>query len=428
MPETVYISSTFNDLKNFRQAVINCIVSLGDYYKPVSMEFYDAEDVHFVKKCLDDVEACNIYILILGKRYGYIPKGYKKSITEMEYEKARDCQRAGKAKEILVLKVGDLCNTYTYKEDDPDYVAYQSDFLTEINEQLSPKPFESEAELALQVSHSLMKRLFKLVRLGEKIIPPDKDAVLCYCDRNAPITSLKSNVLLKKKRVFFVQGNRKTDFPGGIVKRFAKYSLGSLNKIEPLIKITDLITSNDPESNDVSAFWNILEYLNISPGEENTTFPGFLDELARTKSNKIILPFYYDFTFEDDAGKLDGFIQFAEALFTEYEKLKPAYQLFFITIIYSSKPDYSAIQAMLDKYPVIKKTSAFIDKLQPVPEGDIIDWIERFITPIEFSSSLYTEYFNDNLKSSYNMQDVNIVLAQIIEDLGEGNEKIQKFL
>ena len=83
---------------------------------------------------------------------------------------------------------------------------------------------------------------------------------------------------------------------------------------------------------------------------------------------------------------------------------------------------------MLDKYPVIKKTSAFIDKLQPVPEGDIIDWIERFITPIEFSSSLYTEYFNDNLKSSYNMQDVNIVLAQIIEDLGEGNEKIQKFL
>ena len=84
MPESVYISSTFNDLKSFRQAIINCIVSLGDHYKPVSMEFYDAEDMSFVKKCLTDVEACDIYILILGDRYGYKPKGFDQSITELE--------------------------------------------------------------------------------------------------------------------------------------------------------------------------------------------------------------------------------------------------------------------------------------------------------------------------------------------------------
>ncbi len=394
----------------------------------MSMEFYDAADVHFVKKCLDDVEACNIYILILGKRYGYIPKGFTKSITEMEYEKARDCQRAGKFKEILVFKVGDLCNTYVYQESDPNFVAYQQEFLSEVNERLSPKPFESEAELALQVSHALMKRLFKLVRMGEKIIPPDKDATLCYCDRNAPITSLKTNVLLKKKKVFFVQGNRKTDFPGGIVKRFAKYSLGSYNKIEPLIKITDLITSNDAESNQVSSFWNILEYLSLSPDESNTSFEGFLNELSRMKATKVILPFYYDFTFEDDSAKLTSFVEFANLLFTEYEKTQRSFQLFFITIIYSDRPDYTAIQEILKNFPVMNKLSAFIDKLQPVPEGDIIDWIERFITPIEFSSSLYNEYFKDQLKSSYNMQDVNIVLAQIIEDLGEGTPTIQKFL
>ncbi len=428
MPESVYISSTFNDLKNFRQAIINCIVSLGDYYRPVSMEFYDATDVHFVKKCLDDVEACNIYILILGKRYGYIPKGYTKSITELEYEKARDCQLAGKVKEILVFKIGDLCNTYTYQENDPDYVVYQSGFLEEVNERLSPKPFESEAELALHVSHALMKRLFKLVRLGEKVIPPDKDAVLCYCDRNAPVTSLKTNVLLRKKKIFFLQGNRKTDFPGGIVKRFAKFSLGSQNKIDPFMKITDLVTSNDPESNHVSAFWNMLEYLNISPTDENTNFPGFLQELARLKATKIILPFYYDFTFEDDAGKLNAFIEFAALLYAEHEKMNPGYQLFFIIMIYSASPDYSSIQALLKPYPLAEKLSAFIDKLQPVPEGDIIDWIEKFITPIEFSSALYAEYFKEDLKPSYHMQDVNIVLAQIIEDLGEGAAKIQKYL
>src|SRR4051812_39952529 len=129
MPETVYISSTFNDLESFRQRVINCITSLNEFYKSVSMEFYDAEDVHFVKKCLDDVEACDIYILILGKRYGYIPKGFQKSITELEYEKARNCQQEGQQKEILVFKIGDLCNTYNYKENSDRFIGYQEEFL-----------------------------------------------------------------------------------------------------------------------------------------------------------------------------------------------------------------------------------------------------------------------------------------------------------
>ncbi len=65
MAESVYISSTFNDLKNFRQAIIDCLGHMNDYYKVVSMEFYDAEYVNFVKKCTDDVIACDIYILIL---------------------------------------------------------------------------------------------------------------------------------------------------------------------------------------------------------------------------------------------------------------------------------------------------------------------------------------------------------------------------
>ncbi len=428
MTESVYISSTFNDLKVFRQAIINCIVSLGQYYRPVSMEFYDAADIHFVKKCLDDVEACDVYILILGKRYGYIPKGYTKSITELEYEKARDCQMAGKVKEILIFKTGDLCNTYTYKENDPDYVAYQDNFLEEVNERLSPKPFESEAELSLHVSHALMKRLFKKLGDGDRIVPPDKDAIICYCDRNVPFTSLKMNLLRMKKRIFFLQGNRKTDFPAGIVKRFAKYSLGSVNKIEPMIKITDLITSNDAESNNVAAFWNITEYLNISSTEENSTLAGFFQELNRIKSSKIILPFYNECDFDDDDGKFKGFIDFAEYVFAEYEKIKPAYQLYFIIFIYSNTPDYNVIKPVLDGYETVGKLYAFIEKLKPVPESDIIDWIEKFITTSTYSSSLYSEYFTESSKPFYNMQDVNIQLGRIIDDLGEGNEKIKDYL
>ena len=263
MTETIYISSTYLDLKNFRQAIIDCVVSLGEYYKPVSMEFYEAEDTHFVKRCLDDVAACNIYILILGKRYGYTPPGCSKSITELEYDKARECQKNGRQMEILVFKVGDICNTYNYKENDPDFKEYQEDFLGKINEQSSPKPFNSEAELALQVAYSLMKRLFKLFKTGGKIIPPDKDVVLCYFYRKAQINKLNINVL-KKKRICFIHGKRETDYPAGIVKRFANYSLGSSRKIEPFIKITDMIASNDFESNRESCMVSMLDYLNCS--------------------------------------------------------------------------------------------------------------------------------------------------------------------
>jgi Domain of unknown function (DUF4062) len=428
MPESVYISSTFEDLKNFREAAIKCIRSLKDYYTPVAMEYYDAEDIHFVNKCQSDVEACNIYILILGKRYGYIPHGFKKSITELEYERAMACKEKGKPIEILVFKVGDLCNTYKYKENDPRFAEYTDDFLTEVKERLSPKPFDSEAELALQLSYALMKRLFRLIRTGEKIILPDKDAVLCYCDRKVPITSLKLNVLLKKKKIFFLQGNRITDYPGGVVKRFAKYSLGSFNKIEPLIKITDMMTSCDPENSFATAFYNILEYTNRPPSEENVQVKGFVEELGLLKSNKVILPFYYDFNFDEDSKKFTDFFDFLHLLFNEYSKKEREYELFAIILIYSQQPDYDTIKMQLGKYELLNTLGTTIDKLTTVPGNDILDWLEAFITSMEHSASIYKEYFDADEDKQYNMQDINRKLSDIIDDLGAGNEKIKKFL
>jgi hypothetical protein len=427
MPESVYISSTFKDLQKFRQAVINCIVSLGDFYKPVSMEFYDAEDVHFVQKCLSDVEACNVYILIVGKRYGYVPRGYTKSITEMEYEKARDCQRNGMVKEVLVFKVEELCDTYTYNETDATCIEYHAAFLDEINERLSPAAFSSEAELSFQVSHALMKRLFKRINTGEKIMPPDKDAIICYCNRNVQMTSIKQNILIHKKRIFFSQGNRRTDFPAGIIKRFAKYSLGASNKIEPLIKITDLFDSIDVESNQLNAFWNILDYLSISPTEENTSCTGFLQELCRIKSTKIILPFYYDFDFDEDAVKFSEFFEFAEQLFSAYSASKQPYELFMVIIIYSAQPDYNTIMQNLAGFPLIKSLSVFLEKFKPVTDNDIIDWLEKFITSIDLSATMYDEYFYDGSNDRYSMQDVNLKLRKLIDDMEQRDEKIKKY-
>ncbi len=87
---TIYISSTFTDLKDFRDAGIRALRKAG--HNVVAMEDYVATGKHPpLQKCLDDVARCDYYIGIFAWRYGYIPPDGnldQKSITELEYREA----------------------------------------------------------------------------------------------------------------------------------------------------------------------------------------------------------------------------------------------------------------------------------------------------------------------------------------------------
>ena len=84
----VYVSSTFSDLEEYRKRV-RTILRRRDH-EDVAMEYYGAEDQRPVDKCLNDVENCDLYIGIFALRYGHIPPGYEKSITELEYDNSSD--------------------------------------------------------------------------------------------------------------------------------------------------------------------------------------------------------------------------------------------------------------------------------------------------------------------------------------------------
>lgn len=81
----IYISSSFRDLVEHRKAAAAAIRSLGRH--PVAMEDYVALDERPLDKCLEDVRRCQIYVGILGWRYGHRPTG-DRSITEREYDEA----------------------------------------------------------------------------------------------------------------------------------------------------------------------------------------------------------------------------------------------------------------------------------------------------------------------------------------------------
>jgi Domain of unknown function (DUF4062) len=88
---TVYISSTFSDLAKHRDIVAKILRQMNAIV--VSMEDYTASDQRPLKKCLEDVAKCDIYIGLFAFRYGFIPRDENppgQSITECEYRKARE--------------------------------------------------------------------------------------------------------------------------------------------------------------------------------------------------------------------------------------------------------------------------------------------------------------------------------------------------
>ncbi|QUQ64289.1 hypothetical protein JJ691_20090 [Kutzneria sp. CA-103260] len=82
----VYVSSTFIDLEEHREAVRTSIRRMG--HEDVAMEYYVAEDKRPVDKCLADVRSADLYVVVMAWRYGFVPDGHGASITELEYRAA----------------------------------------------------------------------------------------------------------------------------------------------------------------------------------------------------------------------------------------------------------------------------------------------------------------------------------------------------
>ncbi len=103
---TIYLSSTFQDLKDHRAAVYKSLNQISGV-KVIAMEDYVARDDRPLAACLADVAACDIYVGLFAWRYGYIPAEHENpghlSITELELEAAR---ASGKPRLVFVLQEG----------------------------------------------------------------------------------------------------------------------------------------------------------------------------------------------------------------------------------------------------------------------------------------------------------------------------------
>src|SRR5690606_38016741 len=82
----VFVSSTYLDNVERRKLVEEAILTAG--MVPVGMERFGASVRPPVEECVAQVQGCDWLVGILAYRYGWIPDGEERSITEIEYDAA----------------------------------------------------------------------------------------------------------------------------------------------------------------------------------------------------------------------------------------------------------------------------------------------------------------------------------------------------
>lgn len=82
----VFVSSTYTDLIAERQAAVSAILSAG--HIPAGMELFTAGDESQMDVIKQWIDESDVFLLILGGRYGSIEPASGKSYTHLEYEYA----------------------------------------------------------------------------------------------------------------------------------------------------------------------------------------------------------------------------------------------------------------------------------------------------------------------------------------------------
>src|SRR6516165_2288979 len=152
----VYVSSTVADLEAERRAVIEWLVAeqhqVVHSYRPDSDTVRDA--------CLDDVDTCDLCVLIVGHRYGFQPpRGNPEglSITQLEFRRAG---QSGIPRVALLrtsipdVSLSDLA--------DPQRLALVSAFREEVARQVRPAHFSDLQGLIQGLSTGIQGQLDKV--------------------------------------------------------------------------------------------------------------------------------------------------------------------------------------------------------------------------------------------------------------------------
>jgi hypothetical protein len=148
----IFVSSTFTDLIEERQAAVSAILKAG--HIPAGMELFTAADrsqMDIIKNWIDESD---VYMLILGGRYGSIEPTTGKSYTELEYDYAVEKGKALFAvvitKDALEKKVKEHGTDFIELKEPKSLAEFQNKVLSNMS-----SFFEDVKDIRLCVHESL---------------------------------------------------------------------------------------------------------------------------------------------------------------------------------------------------------------------------------------------------------------------------------
>jgi len=148
----VFVSSTYLDLKEDRQAAVEAILKAG--HIPAGMELFTAGDKSQWEVIQHWIMDSDVYLLILGGRYGTIDKESGLTYTELEYDFA---VKSGKSHFAIVIKedaledrVKKLGSSVLEKENPAKLTAFRDKVLSKMS-----SFFSDHKDIKLAVHESL---------------------------------------------------------------------------------------------------------------------------------------------------------------------------------------------------------------------------------------------------------------------------------
>jgi hypothetical protein len=147
---TVFISSTFEDLREERAEVQKAVLRLGCL--PIGMELFPSADNDAWGYIQGEIKRSDYYVLLVGGRYGSVADDGM-SYTEKEYRYARELNKPC----LVFVRSNKQAVTPDKLEQNEDRRTRLHDFISELNANRLAQRFETPHQLGFDAYYSLTK-------------------------------------------------------------------------------------------------------------------------------------------------------------------------------------------------------------------------------------------------------------------------------
>jgi len=158
---TVFVCSTFSDLSQEREGVLDAIRRLKLQHE--SMEFFGARAEQPIETCLQEIRASDTLVVIVGHRYGTIVPDLGISYSEAEYAEGfrlkKPCLVYMRNENVPVLP--------RYMERDPEKLKLLEKWKKTLQSRHTVASFEDGGRLAVQVAADLARTIQDLEEVAK---------------------------------------------------------------------------------------------------------------------------------------------------------------------------------------------------------------------------------------------------------------------